>query len=66
MVKTASKRAIQIIGEETGDLVINKVADKVSKNVSQNISETNEKEISKERYTSRQQRQKIFDDLRLI
>ena len=70
--KTASKRAIQKTAEATGDLIGNKISNKiikVSKNSQQNNSQTvtnvNDKEIPKERYISPEERQEIFDELRL-
>ena len=76
VLKTNSKRLIQKTAEATGDLIGNKISDavakshdgkitKVSKNSPQNSLE-NDKETSKERYISREKRQKIIDDLRLI
>ena len=66
--KNNSKKAKAI-----GDLIGNKIVDKItklSKKLQQNNSEivTNEhyKEITKKRYISPEQRQKIIDNLRLI
>ena len=71
--KTASKRVIQETAEAMGDLIDNKIANRktnVSKKVQQNNSEavTNEhdKEISKERYISSEERHKIIEDLKLL
>ena len=54
--------------EATSDLIGNKVT-KVSQNSQHNISERvkneHDKEISKERYISPEERQKIVDNLRL-
>ena len=54
--------------EATSDLIGNKVT-KVSQNSQNNISERvkneHDKEISKERYISPEERQKIIDNLRL-
>ena len=68
--KTASNWAIQKTAEATGDSIGNKIVNKitgVSKNSQQNNSETltNEydKEISKERYMSPKEREKIIDNL---
>ena len=73
VLKTTSKRVIQKTAETIGDLIGNKIAvriTKVSKNLEQNNSEsvTNEhdKEIFKERYICRDERQKIIDYLRLV
>ena len=72
-LKTSSKRVIQKIVEATGNLIGNKISDritKVSKTLSQNNLETitneHDKEISKERYISPEEIQKIIDELRLI
>ena len=66
------KRVIQKSAEATGDLIGNKFSNKitkVTKNYIENNSEivTNEhdKEISKERYISPEERQEIIDELRL-
>ena len=71
--KITSKRVIQKTAETTGDLIGNKIANtikKVSRSSLLNNSETfiikQDKEISKERYISPEERQKIIDDLRLI
>ena len=71
--KITSKRVIQKTAETTGDLIGNKIANtikKVSRSSLLNNSETfiikQDKEISKERYISPDERQKIIDDLRLI
>ena len=63
--KIASKRAIQKTAEATGDLIGNKIADMItsySKKPENDVSN----EISKERYISPQERQKIIDELRVI
>ena len=61
------------MAEATGDFIGNKIVDritKVSKNSQQNNSEIvmnkHDKEISKERDISPDERQKIIDNLRLI
>ena len=71
-LKTTSKIVIQKTAEATGDLIGNKIADgitKVSKTLPQNSLEKveieNDKEISKGRYISPEEEQKIIDDLRL-
>ena len=71
--KITSKRVIQKTAETTGDLIGNKIANtikKVSRSSLLNNSETfiikQDKEISKERYISPEERHKIIDDLRLI
>ena len=72
VIKTASKRAIQKAAETTGDLICNKIADKItakpSKKSHNEEIQSNEvdNEISKERYISPKERQKIIDELRLI
>ena len=70
-IKTASKRAIQITAEATGDLIGNKIADNItsaSKKSQNKEIQSNEvnNEIPKERYISPNQRQQIIDELRLI
>ena len=72
-LKTSSRRLIQKAAEASGDLTGNKIVmriTKVSKHPPQNNSETvikeHDKEISKERYISPEERQKIIDNLRLI
>ena len=69
--KTALERPISKTAKATGDLSGNEIANKItkiSKTSQQNNSETtiNEdgEEISKERYISPEERQKIIDDLR--
>ena len=68
--KIASKRAIQKTAEATGDLVGSTIANRItsiSKNpTSESHSNVVSNEISKERYISPQERQKIIDELRLI
>ena len=73
MVKTTSKRAIPKTVEATGDLIGNKIVNKITnglKKLPENNSETvtseHDKEISKERNISPQERQEIIDDMRLI
>ena len=69
-LKTSSKRIIQKGAEGTSDLngneVVNKIT-KVSKNSQENNSERvtneNDKEISKDRYISSEERPKILDNL---
>ena len=72
-LKTVSKRPIQQRAETTGDLIGKKITEKIteiSKTLQQNNSETitneHDKEISKERYISPEDGQKVIDDLRLI
>ena len=70
-IKTASKKAIQITAEATGDLIGNKIADNItsaSKKSQNKEIQSNEvnNEIPKERYISPNQRQQIIDELRLI
>ena len=71
-LKTVSKRVIQKTAEVTSYLIGNKISNritKVSKTSQQNNSKTitneDDKEISKGRYMSPAERQKIIDDLRL-
>ena len=68
--KEQFKRIVKKTAEATHDLIGNKIAVKITKalkNSPQNNLETvtNEEEISKERYVSPEQRQKIIDNLRL-
>ena len=67
--KIASKRAIQKTAEATGILIGNKIADNITNYSKKTTNEphSNEvsNEISKERYISPQERQKIIDELRL-
>ena len=71
-IKTASKRTIQKTAEATGDLIHNKIADKitsVSKTPSNNNNNNNkDTEITahRKRYISRQERQQIINELRLV
>ena len=72
-LKPASRWAIQKTAEAVGDLIGNKIANiitKVSKHLKQNNLETvtneHDKEITKERYISLEEKQKINDDLWLI
>ena len=69
-IKTASKRAIQITAEATGDLIGNKIADKitsVSKKKSNNDNDDDVKLAThKKRYISPEERQQIIDELRLV
>ena len=71
--RTTSKKAIQKTAEATVDLIGNKIANKITKisktsqqNNSETVSNEHDKEITKERYISPEERQKIIDDLRLI
>ena len=72
-LKLSKKRPIQQTAEATGDLIDKKITEKIteiSKTLQQNNSETitneHDKEISKERYISPEEGQKVIDDLRLI
>ena len=72
-LKTTSRRAIHKTAEATGDLIGKKIANriaKVSRSSPQNNSETitneHDKEITKERYISPEERQKVIDNIRLI
>ena len=70
-IKTASKRAIQKTAEATGDLIGNKITDKltsVSKKSNNNNNNNNEDvdiTAHKKKYTSPEERQQIFIELRL-
>ena len=71
--ETASKRVIRKTEEATGDLISNKNTNRITKvskssvqNNSESIKNEHDQEISKERYISPEERQKIIDDLRLI
>ena len=70
-IKTASKRAIQKIAEETGDLIGNKIADKITSASKKPVKELpNEEDVEltthKKRYISPEERQQIIDELRLV
>ena len=69
-LKLASKRAIQETAEATGDLVGHTIANKITsiskKHASEPHSNATSNEISKEKYISPQERQKIIDELGLI
>ena len=77
-IKTASKRAIQKTTKGTGDLIGNKIADKkpsVSKKKSTTKFHSNELHNNDEdveittqqkRYISPEERQQIFEELRLV
>ena len=66
-LKISSKRIIQKTAEATGHLIDNKIAYRIAK-VSQNSQQNNSKnnnQIPKERYISPEERQNIFDEIRL-
>ena len=70
-IKTASERAIQKTAEATGDLIGNKMTDKiknVSKKSPKELHSQNEDELGKPKksYVSREKRQQIIDELRLV
>ena len=68
-IKTASKRAIQKVAEATGELIGNKIADKitsVSRKPNNNDNEDVEVTAKKKRYISPEERQQIFNELRLV
>ena len=70
-IKTASKIAIQKTAEATGDLIGNKIADKISKKSSNNNNSNNDDEnveltTYKKRFISPEERQQIFNELRLV
>ena len=62
-LKLAQKELLKK-AKAAGDLIGNKIPDKKSQNNSETV--INEKEISKERYISSDESQKIVDDLILI
>ena len=71
--ETASKRVIRKTEEATGDLIGNKNTNRITKvsksspqSNSESIKNEHDQEISKERYISPEERQKVIDDLRLI
>ena len=70
-IKTASKKAIQKTAEAIGDLVGNKSADKIT-SISKKSAEklpTIDEDVeltTHKRYISREERQQIIDELRLI
>ena len=70
--ETASKRVIRKTEEATGDLISNKNTNRITSRKSsvqtnsESIKNEHDQEISKERYISPEERQKIIDDLRLI
>ena len=74
VIKTTSKRPIQKAAEATGDLTGNKIADKITsvlkksstKLRSQNKEANDESGTPKERYISREKRQQIIAELRLV
>ena len=74
VLNTASKRVIQKTAEATGNLIGSKIATKIKTKISKNSPQNNlerctnqhEKEITKERYISAEEIQKIINDLRLI
>ena len=62
--KTASKRAVQKTAEATGNLIGNKIVDKIN-----SVGKTKRKEKENERqeiYIPPENRQHVFDDLRLF
>ena len=74
-IETASKRAIQITVEATGNLIGNKIADKTTsvskkkstKELLNDGAEENVKRATpKKRYISAEERQQIIDELRLV
>ena len=71
-MKTASKRAIQKTAEATGELTGNKIADKITSaskkpnNNNNNGNEVVEITAHKKIYISPEQRQQIFNELRLV
>ena len=69
-VKTASKTAIQTTVGATGDLIGNKIADKITsvlKKKSNNDNNNDDVELPthKKRYISPEERQQIFDELKI-
>ena len=72
LVDTAKKSAIQKTAEATGNLVGNKIADKITsvpkKSTKKLLTIYEDAEITtpKKRYISPEERQQIFDELRLV
>ena len=62
--KTAGKKILNKTAEATGDLIGNKIADKITSASKKSYDEVNN-EISKERYISPKERQKIINELKL-
>ena len=68
-IKIASKKAIQKTLEKTGDLIGNKIADKITKKTDKELPINDEDvEITthKKMHISPEERQQIFDELRLV
>ena len=78
-IKTASTRVFKKTAEATGDLIGNKIADKITSVSKKSATELHSKELPndeteedveiathKKRYISREERQQIIDELRLI
>ena len=78
-IKTASRRVFKKPAEATGDLIGNKIADKITSVSKKSATELHSKELPndeteedveiathKKRYISREERQQIIDELRLI
>ena len=63
--KTAGKKILKETAKATGDLIGNKIADKFTSASKKSHVEVNN-EILKERYISPKERQKFFDELKLI
>ena len=65
--KTAGKEILKETAKATGDLIGNKIADKITANL---LKKSHDDEvingITKERYISPKERQKIIDELRLV
>ena len=71
-LKTFLERFTQKTAEATGDLIGNKIANRITKvsrysqqNNSEIVTNEHDKEILKQKYVSRKERQEIIDGLRL-
>ena len=69
-IKTASKRAIQKTAEATGNIIGNKIADIITSVSKPNNNNNNNEDVElityKKRYISPEDRQQIFNELRLV
>ena len=63
--KTAGKEILKETAKATGDLIGNKIADKITAKPSKKSHDEVINGISKERYISPKERQKIIDELKL-
>ena len=65
-VKISGKKILKETAKATGDLIGNKIADKITAKPSKKSHDEVNNEISKERYISPEERQKIIDGLKLV